>query len=162
MRTTTLDLFKEEMKFSAAHFTIFSASERENLHGHNFTVRVSLRTAVEQNGLCFDYGDCKRQIIAQCREWNETTLLPERSAHLKVTQDAGYVVATFGQERLLFLPRDVKLLPIENVTLEELSQLFMERLLERMPPDHKRQLQSMRVRVFSGPGQSASAEWRPT
>ena len=40
-RTTTLELYKEEMKFSAGHFTIFSATERENLHGHNFSVYVA-------------------------------------------------------------------------------------------------------------------------
>ncbi|EQD50251.1 hypothetical protein B1A_13514, partial [mine drainage metagenome] len=37
MRSVEVDLSKERMKFSAGHFTVFSASERENLHGHNFT-----------------------------------------------------------------------------------------------------------------------------
>ena len=40
--TVTIRLAKENMKFSAAHFTIFSASERERLHGHNFRVEVDI------------------------------------------------------------------------------------------------------------------------
>ena len=35
---TTIELSKEYLKFSAGHFTVFSATERERLHGHNFSV----------------------------------------------------------------------------------------------------------------------------
>ncbi|MFP2903776.1 6-pyruvoyl trahydropterin synthase family protein [Pyxidicoccus sp. 3LFB2] len=59
-RTTTIELHKEEMKFSAGHFTIFSATHRENLHGHNFTVYVALTGAVVENGLLSDYGPLKQ------------------------------------------------------------------------------------------------------
>ena len=30
---TTIEIDKENLKFSAAHFTIFSGTERERLHG---------------------------------------------------------------------------------------------------------------------------------
>ena len=43
---TTLELCQEEMKFSAGHFTILSATERERLHGHNFTVYVAITGVV--------------------------------------------------------------------------------------------------------------------
>ena len=39
---TTLYIDKESHKFSAAHYTIFSATERERLHGHNYVVVVEL------------------------------------------------------------------------------------------------------------------------
>ena len=35
---TTVELQKESMKFSAGHTTIFSATEREPLHGHMYQV----------------------------------------------------------------------------------------------------------------------------
>ena len=41
-RLTTLRIGKESHKFSAAHFTVFSASERERLHGHNYGVSIRL------------------------------------------------------------------------------------------------------------------------
>ena len=54
--TVTIRLAKENMKFSAAHFTIFNASERERLHGHNFRVEVDIEARMLGNGMCFDYG----------------------------------------------------------------------------------------------------------
>ena len=41
-RLTTLHITKEVHKFSAAHYTIFTATERERLHGHNYFVSVRL------------------------------------------------------------------------------------------------------------------------
>ena len=158
-RITTIDLFKEDQKFSAGHFTIFSANKRENLHGHNFTVHVSMRTEVLQNGLCFDYGWYKRRIAELCREWNEVTLLPSRSAYLTIEDDGDYIAVRFAAERLLFLRRDVLLLPIENVTLEELSQLFLEKMLNDPSRPGAEGLHGITVKVFSGPGQCASASW---
>ena len=50
---TTIDILKEDIKFSAAHFTVFSATERERLHGHNFHVGLSVTAPVGSNGMCF-------------------------------------------------------------------------------------------------------------
>ena len=41
-RLTTLYIDKESHKFSAAHYTIFSATERERLHGHNYSVSARI------------------------------------------------------------------------------------------------------------------------
>ena len=41
-----IELSKEYLNFSAGHFTIFSATERENLHGHNFQVRGAVTAAI--------------------------------------------------------------------------------------------------------------------
>ena len=38
----TISLSKEDMKFSAGHFTIFDGAARETLHGHNFTVSAEV------------------------------------------------------------------------------------------------------------------------
>src|SRR5262249_57011942 len=119
----------EDMKFSAGHFTIFSATKRERLHGHNFRVYASVTSAVDDDGLAFDYGIFKKELYRLCSEWNEYFLLPEKSPHLSFEHDGDYLYAHFGAERIPFLKRDVLLLPISNVTLEELAQLILRRLL---------------------------------
>ena len=49
----TLYIDKESHKFSAAHYTIFSATERERLHGHNYSVSaLSLIHISEPTRLC--------------------------------------------------------------------------------------------------------------
>ena len=161
-RTTTIELHKEEMKFSAGHFTIFSATHRENLHGHNFTVHVALTGEVGDDGLMADYGPLKQAVIARCKAWNETFFLPERSRHLRLERDAnGNHRAYFNGEELHFLARDVTLLPAANVTLEELARVFGEELVgdgAGMARDHVTRLV---VKCASGPGQWATWEWNP-
>ena len=50
-----IQIAKQALNFSAAHFTIFSATEREDLHGHNFQVECELASPIDRNGLIFDY-----------------------------------------------------------------------------------------------------------
>ena len=61
---TRIELFKESMNFSAGHFTIFSETERENLHGHNFSVYAIFESEVIENGMTFNYDIYKKIIIS--------------------------------------------------------------------------------------------------
>ena len=155
---TTIEITKDYLHFSAAHFTIFSATERENLHGHNFDVSCSLDTRVGPNGLAFDYNVVKDRLMALCDELDERVLLPAQSPHLKFEHDGGYLIVRFADERIPFLERDALLLSIRNATVEEFARWFAQRLgadaeLSRQP------IESLNVRVSSGPGQWASCRW---
>lgn len=158
-KTTRIDLFKEEMKFSAAHFTIFSAGVRENIHGHNFTVRVEIDAAIGAEGLAFDYRGVKRRLTELCRGLNEILLLPTRNPHLVVQDRGEEIVARFGEERLVFLKRDVRLLPLRNISLEELSLYLLDAIVPELTADPVLGVRCVVTRVFSGPGQSASSQW---
>lgn len=148
------------MKFSAGHFTIFSATERENMHGHNFTVFVSLTASILGNGLCFDYGIYKKKIMEICRSWNEIFILPANSQYLKIEEDETYIYATFNGEKLPFLKRDVLILPFENATIEEFSAEILARLTADQEELESFGIREITVKVFSGPGQNASSQWK--
>lgn len=147
------------MKFSAAHFTIFSATERENLHGHNFTVHVELTTSVTENGITADYRQTRRKLIELCNSLNEIVLLPTQSPHLRIQIDDKRVNAYFADEELIFLKRDVKLLPLRNVTIEELASYLLDILVAEVANESEPRVTAIAVRVFSGPGQSARVKW---
>ena len=151
----TIRLAKENMKFSAGHFTIFSACERERLHGHNFRVELDIEARMLGNGMCFDYGIYKDRVVALCRELNEWMILPTRSQYLRIEEEGEHVFAHFNGQRIPFLRSDVKLLPIENATLEEFAHWFLLRLGEDRDALRAHGIASIEVRVFSGPGQSA-------
>ena len=159
-RCATIEIAKEDMHFSAAHFTIFSAAQRENLHGHDFSVAATATGPLGDDGLCFDYNALKRPLRALCETLDEVVLLPLRSPHLQVREEPeGRVTARFADELLTFLRRDVRLLPVRNVTVEELAAWFAERLAAdadvlALP------IESLTVRVSSGPGQWAGVEWK--
>ena len=57
---------KDYLSFSAGHFTIFSATERENLHGHAFGVSAEYECDVDENGLTFDYNIVKYALKKLC------------------------------------------------------------------------------------------------
>ncbi|QYY35711.1 6-carboxytetrahydropterin synthase [Ruficoccus sp. ZRK36] len=157
---TTLELAKEHFKFSAGHFTIFSAEVRENLHGHNWNVGVEITAEVGDNGLAFDYAIAKRQAEAYCDELNERFLLPGESPFLKIEETESGLTAVYGEERLPFLKRDVCVLPLRNVTVEELSAWFLKRFMEDLASQPELLIHAITVRVYSGPGQCATARWK--
>jgi 6-pyruvoyltetrahydropterin/6-carboxytetrahydropterin synthase len=155
---TRIEICKEYLNFSAGHFTIFSSTERENLHGHNFQVRCTVSAAVGANGMAFDYVMLKRVLKSLCDDLDERLLLPEHSPYLRIERGDGMVVAWFDEQRLTFLERDVLLLPIRNVTIEELAALLLSRLRTRSELLDQA-IHAIDVGVSSGSGQWAWSVW---
>lgn len=157
-RYSRIELAKQALNFSIGHFTILSATERENLHGHNYQLMCEVTAPLSDDGLVFDYGILKGLLKQLCDEIDEQVILPDRSPYLTIEQDGDYKVATFNGERIPFLDRDVTLLPIANVTVEELSHYFLNRLLNH-PELGNRGIVELAVKISSSPGQMGVATW---
>lgn len=156
-RLAVVELHKEEFSFSAGHFTIFSASEREDLHGHNYNVSVLLQVLIRENGMAFDYRFYKNKIQTLCQMLDRRFLLPSLSKYLTLEDADDMWFAHFHHERIPFLKRDVMILPICNVTIEELSHWFLQRLTEDSLELKTHGIETMTVKVYNGPGQSGAA-----
>src|SRR5438477_11730764 len=105
-RLTTVELHKELFNFSAGHFTIFSATDREDLHGHNYQVNVALEVLLTEHGLMFDYRFYKNKLLAICQKLDRRFLLPSQSEYLKLEETEKMWLAHFNQEKIPFLKRD--------------------------------------------------------
>jgi 6-pyruvoyltetrahydropterin/6-carboxytetrahydropterin synthase len=156
-RITILEIASNKLVFSSGHFTIFSATERETLHGHNYHMTARIEAAVGAEDLTFDYRDYKKKLTVLCQQLNNYFLLPAESPYLKITENEHTITARFDQDDLVFLKKDAKLLPIKNVTLEGLSQWFLTQLLSagHIEPS----MRALTITVFNGPFQSATASW---
>lgn len=159
VRAAHLEIHKEEFSFSAGHFTIFSATERENLHGHNYYVGLTLHFSLQDHGLSFDYRHYKEKIHTLCRQLDRYFLLPSRSPYLKIEDNGLYWLAHFNNQPLPFLKEDVVILPLSNITIEELSHWFLQKIVEDKQSLHDHSIVSITVKVYNGPGQSAGASW---
>ena len=158
MQNTTIEISKEYLHFAAAHFTLFSPTERENLHGHNFQVTLDADAPMQDDGLTFDYNILKKAVKQLCDDLDEQVLMPTRSPYLEIDEQDDYTYVVFNGERIPFLQRDLTLLPIRNITVEELAQYLLAKLLER--EDIKAlDIDNMLLRCASGEGQWASAKW---
>ena len=156
---TTLHIEKEAHKFSSAHYTIFSATERERLHGHNYFVSVRIVAKMGINGFSADYNVYKRRIKALCDKYDEYMLLPEFSPFQTLQTVGDEIHATFADKVLKFRADETRVLPVTNVTVEELSHLLLKELLAAEDdPD----LVEVELTVSSGSGQAGSASWAVT
>lgn len=156
---TTIEIEKQYLHFSIAHFTVFSATSRERLHGHNVRIAVQITGAVDDNGLCFDYAIYKESLKALCAQYDEYTLIAERSPHLTISEQGDYYQIVHNGIAMPLLKTDTLLLPIKNVTIEELSHYLLEELLGDFKLVNELGIVKMAMRVSSGPNQWAKAQW---
>jgi 6-pyruvoyltetrahydropterin/6-carboxytetrahydropterin synthase len=158
-RLTTIYIDKESHKFSAAHFTTFSANERERLHGHNFSVAARIVAPVDANGLTGDYAVYKAQLKKLCDVLDEYTLVPAESPYLTVVEEGDYYRVTHDQDVLLLLRADTLVLPIRNTTVEDLSYYLLQMLVADHAFLQAQDIREIEVLVSSGPGQTGSSYW---
>jgi len=156
---TTIEIEKEYLHFSAAHFTIFSATERERLHGHNFYLAAKVKSVIGENGLCFDYNELKDKLRALCERFDEYMLIPADSPHLQVNEDSDEFVLKFAKETLRYPKSDCLLLPVLNISVEELSRFLLSELVSDQQAIDSMKLETIELKVSSGPGQWGIANW---
>jgi 6-pyruvoyltetrahydropterin/6-carboxytetrahydropterin synthase len=156
---TSIEISKEDLKFSGAHFTIFSATDRERLHGHNFKVSLVLTADVGDNGMCFSYVEIKSRLRKLCSRLDEYTLLPAESPYMRVVERGEFYIAEFNGEEIPFLKTDTLVLPVRNTTVEEFARYLLELLLTDAPFIEGNEIAELVMKVSSGPGQWGSASW---
>ncbi len=158
-RIVTLDFYPEAFGFNIAHFTMFSATERERWHGHNYSVAASITAKINEPGITFNYALFKERLTSLCQQLDCCFILPARSPYLKISENGDHYKVIFNNDEMSFLKKDVLLLPIANTTLEDFSQWFIDQLSEDKAFIETYGIQAMTVKVFNGPAQSARAEW---
>jgi 6-pyruvoyltetrahydropterin/6-carboxytetrahydropterin synthase len=156
---TTIEITKEDIKFSVAHFTIFNATERERLHGHNYAVHLAVTAPVGDDGICFSYKDIKTRLRELCDALDEYTLLPALSPHLRIDEDAEFYVAWFNGEKIPLRKSDTLLLPVRNSTVEEFARHVRDQFVGDETFIRERGIRALTIKVSSGPGQSGSSSW---
>ena len=154
---TTLYIDKERHKFSVAHFTIFSATERERLHGHNYSVSARIVAPMGDNGFAADYKVYKNRLGVLCEKLDEYMLLAGESPYQQIEEDGACYQVTFAGVQMQFLRSDTLVLPIRNATVEEFSRYLLDGLLTLSADDDLREVE---LCVASGPGQKGCATWR--
>ena len=155
-RLTTLYIDKESHKFSAAHYTIFSATDRERLHGHNYSVSARIVAPMGDNGFSADYNVYKSRLAALCESLDEYMLLAGESPYQQIEEAGACYRVSYAAEEMLFLQSDTLVLPIRNATVEEFSYYLLQGLLRDSAGDD---LQEVELCVASGPGQKGCASW---
>lgn len=156
MSHTSLHLFKENFKFSSAHFLIFDEKNAERLHGHNYQVRVDLQvpTVLPEQGYFVDFSVFKKAIKDQLDQWDEHVLLPAKHPDMKTSVSGNSLEVRFRDRFYVFPKDEVILLPINNTSVEQLSKILAEDFWEKFKSFG---VTRIRVMVEETRGQGASS-----
>lgn len=158
-RLATIELHTDELKFSAGHFMLFSATERESMHGHDYQVSVALQTLITSNGMSFDSRSYKHKLVKICQTLDYRFILPTQSEFLKLEETQDSWIAVMNDEKISFLKKDTVVLPVCNVTLEELSNWFLTQLTNDSNQLKQDCIQGISVKIYNGRGESGSTSW---
>ncbi len=162
-KTYAVDLCKQQLTFSAAHFITFAGSICERLHGHNYGVSCRIEGPLDENRYVVDFIALRDQLLRISQRLDHHVLLPTRHSQIHVYHDEGpdEVIATFEKRRWVFPAEDCVLLPIINTTAEELASYFIDELMpslgEPWSPEHT----SLTVRIDENQGQWGECRWEP-
>jgi 6-pyruvoyltetrahydropterin/6-carboxytetrahydropterin synthase len=159
METFGVRVYKEYFNFASAHFLVFADGAREELHGHNYQVRVRFTGAIGPDDMLLDFFRLKPIVKAACDTLDHRTLLPTECERLDVREVDEHVEATYsrpdgGQDRFLFPARDVVLLPLRNTSTERLAEHLARHILEAVRADSPNvKLTDFEVEVEESSGQ---------
>ncbi len=156
--SNTLEIYKEDIKFSIAHFTIFNARERENIHGHNFEVFFKIEFKKKHNGMFRNYREIKKKLREVCSEIDEFLIIAEKNKFIKIKKTKQKIIVSFNKEELVFLPRDVKFLPIENTTVEDFSEWILKEVIKDKKWINVDDVIFVEIEVSSFKGQSGTSK----
>ena len=157
-----LHIRKDALKFASAHMTVFPGGEKEALHGHNYSVEVSLEVKRIDFESTLPFSEVKKVMRGICEEWDEKVLIQKQCPffHL-VKKNAVEVEFLLCQKRYLLPAEEVIFLELDNVTSESLAQEFNRRLLEGLKRlDQFELIQSLTVKIEESPGQGGTCIWR--
>lgn len=144
-----------ELHFNAAHFITFGGT-CENLHGHNFHVRLEARGDNTGDAFVIDFVLLNRLAAEVCRELHDGVLVPTESDEIDIEPRAGDLIEIRSYDKCFTLSRaSCILLPLPNTTAEMLARHIGDRLLVELEAhDALANLHSLEVAV-----EEADRQW---
>ena len=124
-----LDGWETGIRFVAGHF-LPSIDKCSRLHGHNYALLIEIEGESGSDGIIIDFIKVKEAAHTIVREIDHKMLLPSGGTAMKVTRSGEQFSVHFNDKSYSFPAADVTILPVENVSAENLASYFADRLAE--------------------------------
>ena len=136
MESWSIQIDKEYLKFSAAHFLIFPDGSSERLHGHNYRVYCEISGVLSRHGLVLDFKRVKPLIRELVDALDEHWLVPGEHPELEWKERGDGVIEVRYRDLYYAAPAsDIVVLPIPNISAEKLASWVGRKLLARLGAD---------------------------
>ena len=148
-----VQLEKDTLVFSAAHFITFNGDVCESLHGHNYRVKCEVVGPLDENGYVVDFIALRDALTEIIGLLDHRVLLPGEHPMIKVADDEKEVLVTFESKRWIFPSEDCSILPVANTTAELLASYIGGELKARTRSLFSDQISQLIVAVDENRGQ---------
>ncbi len=142
------------LRFAAAHF-ITMGGKCERLHGHNYGVSAVVEGALGPDSYVIDFVLLKHTLRDICETLDHHFLLPLQNPQLVAEECDGHWEIRYEDRRYVFPSRDVRPLPVDNVTAERLAAHIWVELAQALGAGSTAQPLTISVGVEEAPGQTA-------
>lgn len=157
----SVQVTKDYLVFSAAHFITFAGNVCERLHGHNYKVSCEIFGPLDENHYVIDFIALRDALKAIVDELDHHMLLPTEHKTIHVVPNDKKVEVTFADRRWVFPREDCVLLPVANTTTELLARFIGRRLLEVLKEKAEPLPERMRIGVDENEGQWGFCDMTP-
>jgi 6-pyruvoyltetrahydropterin/6-carboxytetrahydropterin synthase len=161
-RSWTIHIRKDNLKFSAAHMTVFPDGGKEALHGHNYQVELEVDLAEPPTlARMLSYDVFKQALRTVCNDWDEKVLIASDNPWLEMLPgDEGEYAFRLCGKRYVLPVDEVVVLAADNITAEHLARLLFEGFWETLCGDRsiawREQIAAVRLRIDESHGQGAT------
>lgn len=151
--TFRVQLQKEQLVFSSAHFITFAGDICECLHGHNYGLRAEVEGRLDENRYVIDFIAFRDALAGLAKQLDHHMLVAMHHPLIHVFPEDEEVTVRFRQKRWVFPREDCMLLPIVNTTAEEIAWWIATELRAKLYPSIGDRLESLEVGVDENHGQ---------
>jgi 6-pyruvoyltetrahydropterin/6-carboxytetrahydropterin synthase len=130
-QTFAVNVQPGELHFNSAHFITFNNS-CENLHGHNFHVRIQAYGDNNDDAFVIDFVQLNRLAAEVCLQLHDKILLPGKSQEVSISEADGQLEVCSYDKAFSLPSGNCLILPIANTTAEMLAWYVMESLLPKL------------------------------
>lgn len=136
VRRWKIHIRKDNLKFSAAHMTVFPDGSKEGLHGHNYQVELEVELAEPALARMLSYEAFKRALRAVCNAWDEKVLVAGENPWLEPLASAkGEYAFRLCGKRYVLPVEEVAVLSVDNITAENLAEAFFDKFWKKLTQD---------------------------
>ena len=145
--------WKSGIRFSSAHL-LPGHKKCSVLHGHTYAIHAKFYGEKDKQDFVIDFSIVKSTLRKIADRLDHTVLIPENSTYVETGDKEIQVV--FDSKKYVFPREDCILLPIRNVTAENLAEFILEEFLKEAPPPQN--VKKIELGVDEGYGQGAWIE----
>lgn len=160
-RHWTIHIRKDNLKFSAAHMTVFPDGSKENLHGHNYQVELTVELTEPALAQMLSYEVFKKALRTVCDHWDEKVLIAGGNPWMEELPGvAGEYAFRLCGKRYVLPADEVMVLAVDNITAENLARLLFDGFWRELTRDGatawRERIAAVSLRIDESRGQGAT------